>query len=367
MAPSYPEVSNFEGNLPPVPGRDGRLIALGIEGSANKVGVGVLLYTPPSTYSILSNPRKTYVAPPGHGFMPRETQKHHQAHIVGLIRTALEQAGLEPSQVDLICYTKGPGMGGPLQSCAICARTLSQLWSVPLVGVNHCVGHIEMGRVATNVHDPVVLYVSGGNTQVIAYSMRRYQIFGETIDIAVGNCLDRFARVIGLSNDPSPGYNIEQLAKSGTKFIELPYAVKGMDVSFSGLLSFIEKEAHRLLKSGEATQADLCYSLQETIFAMLVEITERAMAHCGQNSVLIVGGVGCNKRLQEMMGQMVSDRGGTLCAMDQRYCIDNGAMIAQAGVMQYQHGYETPLEDATVTQRFRTDATEVMWRPDEAQ
>jgi hypothetical protein len=74
-------------------------------------------------------------------------------------------------------------------------------------------GHIEMGRVVTGATDPVVLYVSGGNTQVIAYSDQRYRIFGETIDIAVGNCLDRFARVLNLSNDPSPGYNIEQLAK----------------------------------------------------------------------------------------------------------------------------------------------------------
>ena len=78
--------------------------------------------------------------------------------------------------------------------------------------------------------------------QVIAYADRRYRIFGETIDVAVGNCLDRFARVLGLSNDPSPGYNIEQLAKKGRKFVELPYTVKGMDVSFSGLLTQIEDQ-----------------------------------------------------------------------------------------------------------------------------
>lgn len=226
-------------------------------------------------------------------------------------------------------------MGGPLRSCAVAARTLALLWGVPLVPVNHCVAHVEMGRVATQAADPVVLYVSGGNTQVIAYSMRRcvvvlvvciyilmcglvsspahankrvhitpnarYRIFGETIDIAVGNCLDRFARLIHLSNDPSPGYNIEQLAKQGATFVPLPYVVKGMDVSFAGLLSFIEKEGLAELQAGRCTAADLCFSLQETIFAMLVEITERAMAHCGQNQVLIVGGVGCNRRLQEMM------------------------------------------------------------------
>jgi N6-L-threonylcarbamoyladenine synthase len=165
---------------------------------------------------------------------------------------------------------------------------------------------------ANRCADPVVLYVSGGNTQIIAYSNHRYCILGETIDIAVGNCLDRFARLLGLSNDPSPGYNIEQLALRGTKFVELPYLVKGMDVSFSGLLTHVET----LTKS--ATAEDLCFSLQETAFAMLVEITERALALTGAHAVLLVGGVGCNLRLQNMMLDMVHDRGATLCAMDSR-------------------------------------------------
>jgi len=131
-------------------------------------------------------------------------------------------------------------MGPPLSVGAIVARTLSLLHSKPIIGVNHCIGHIEMGRVVTGFDNPISLYVSGGNTQVIAYSNKRYRIFGETIDIAVGNCLDRFARLINLSNDPCPGYNIEQLAKKGKKYIKLPYKVKGMDMSFSGILSFIE-------------------------------------------------------------------------------------------------------------------------------
>ena len=105
-------------------------------------------------------------------------------------------------------------MGAPLQVCAVAVRMLAQLWNKPIVAVNHCVAHIEMGRCVTGAEDPVVLYVSGGNTQVIAFSEGRYRIFGETIDIAVGNCLDRFARVLSLSNDPSPGYNIEQVGFS---------------------------------------------------------------------------------------------------------------------------------------------------------
>lgn len=348
----------------------GQTIVIGIEGSANKVGVGVLVYDASSrTYEILSNPRKTYVPPTGHGFLPKETSWHHQAHIVALVRTALTEAfPINPNpetEISAICFTKGPGMGGPLRSCAIAARALSKIWNVPMVGVNHCVGHIEMGRIATGASDPVVLYVSGGNTQVIAFSDERYRIFGETIDIAIGNCLDRFARVIGLSNDPSPGFNIEQEAKKpGAKFIEgLPYVVKGMDVSFSGILTYLAQEAKQKLSKGLLSKADLCFSLQETIFAMLVEITERTMAHCGQNQVLIVGGVGCNRRLQEMMGEMVKQRGGTLCAMDHRYCIDNGAMIAQAGIFALQHGIITEMKDTWCTQRFRTDQVRAIWRP----
>jgi N6-L-threonylcarbamoyladenine synthase len=219
-----------------------------------------------------------------------------------------------------------------------------------------------------------VLYVSGGNTQVIAYSTQRYRIFGETLDIAVGNCLDRFARTLNISNDPAPGYNIEQLAKqaSGNVLVELPYVVKGMDVSFSGILARVDELAGQVkagtLKdaaTGElVTPADLCFSLQETVFAMLVEITERAMAHVGSAQVLIVGGVGCNERVQDMMGVMAQERGGSVYATDERFCIDNGIMIAHAGLLAWRRGEVTELEDSTCTQRFRTDDVWVRWRDD---
>ncbi|KAL1128931.1 hypothetical protein AAG570_013465 [Ranatra chinensis] len=322
------------------------VVALGFEGSANKLGIGVV-----KDGEVLSNCRRTHITPPGEGFLPKETAKHHRDNILDLLKEALDVAKISPKEVDVICYTKGPGMGAPLVSVALVARTVAQLWDKPIVGVNHCIGHIEMGRLITKSDNPTVLYVSGGNTQVIAYSRKRYRIFGETIDIAVGNCLDRFARVLNLSNDPSPGYNIEQLAKKGKKYLPLPYVVKGMDVSFSGILSFIEERAPELLKNNEYTPEDLCFSLQETVFAMLVETTERAMAHCNSDEVLLVGGVGCNVRLQEMMGCMCSERGAKLCATDERFCIDNGAMIAHAGALLYQTAGPTPFNETTITQR----------------
>ncbi|KAH6948385.1 hypothetical protein HPB50_023892 [Hyalomma asiaticum] len=228
-------------------------VAIGFEGSANKLGVGII-----RDGEVLSNPRVTYITPPGEGFQPRDTALHHRAHVLDVLEKALQEANISPNEIDVVCYTKD----------------------------------IEMGRLITGASNPTVLYVSGGNTQVIAYSEKRYRIFGETIDIAVGNCLDRFARVLKLSNDPSPGYNIEQMAKKGIKLVPLPYVVKGMDVSFSGVLSFIEEKAESLLREGLCTAEDLCFSLQETVFAMLVETTERAMAHTGSSEVLIVGGVG---------------------------------------------------------------------------
>ncbi|KXN66965.1 putative tRNA threonylcarbamoyladenosine biosynthesis protein [Conidiobolus coronatus NRRL 28638] len=329
--------------------------SLGLEGSANKLGVGIIKHTTNGETTeraeVLSNLRHTYITPPGSGFLPKDTAQHHRDHIIELIQKSLKEANLNYKELSCISYTKGPGMGGPLNSVATVARTLSILWNKPLVGVNHCIGHIEMGREITGANNPIVLYVSGGNTQVIAYSNKRYRIFGETLDIAIGNCLDRFARVLNLSNDPSPGYNIEQMAKKGTKYIELPYGVKGMDVSFSGLLSYIETIGVDKLKKGECTAEDLCYSLQETSYGP-----------CESQEVLVVGGVGCNLRLQEMIGIMAKERGGMVFATDERFCIDNGIMIAHAGLLQYRMGDVTKIENASTTQRFRTDTVYVTWR-----
>lgn len=296
------------------------------------------------------------------------------------------------------------------------ARICSQLWNKPIFPVNHCIGHIEMGRIVTKSMDPIVLYVSGGNTQIIAYAAGKYRIFGETIDVAIGNCLDRIARLLQLSNDPSPGYNIEQEAKKflhqfhsnrkdQTKkrkrdneeatstedkevlneekesslphyeadkqyppvLLDLPYGVKGMDVSFSGFVSYIEALCKKdLAPNGKCySVGEICYSVQETLFAMLIEVTERAMAHTRKKDVLIVGGVGCNVRLQEMMSEMSKQRGANVATMDDRYCIDNGAMIAWAGMCAFRSGLRYKLEDCTVTQRYRTDEPHVLWREGE--
>lgn len=307
---------------------------------------------------ILSNVRHTYMTPPGQGFLPRDTAAHHREFVLQVIDQAMARAGVTFKDLDCVAFTKGPGMGAPLQSVALVARTCSLRYGIPLVGVNHCVGHIEMGRAITRANNPVVLYVSGGNTQVIAYHGQRYRIFGETLDIAVGNCLDRFARVLDLPNDPAPGWQIEQMAKGGEILYDLPYLTKGMDLSMSGLLTALEG----LAKVGRKKKEDLCFSLQEHVFAMLVEITERAMSHVNSKEVLIVGGVGSNERLQEMMGIMARERGGSVFSTDERFCIDNGIMIAHAGLLAHRMKIDTPFEETDCTQRFRTDEVFVGWR-----
>ncbi|CAH7668488.1 glycoprotease family-domain-containing protein [Phakopsora pachyrhizi] len=314
------------------------LIALGIKASANKLGIGIIKHLPTGQVNVLSNLQKTYITPPGHGFQPSDMARHHRKHIVGLLNESLSMVNLMVQDLDCICFTQGPGMGSPLQTGALVACTLSLKFDIPLVGVNHC---------STN---PVVLYVSGGNTQVLAYSYQHYRIFGETLDIAVSNCLDHFARVIGLLNDPSPCYNIKQGAKLGKKLVPLPYTTKGMDIALGGILTKAEEYTKdQRFRSNQDLSAEisddndndddsftannLCFSLQETIYAMLVEITEGAMAHVGSDEVLIVGGVGCNKRLQSMMAVMAEEQNGKVFAADKRFCIENGIMIAHTGLL----------------------------------
>ena len=144
-----------------------KTVALGIEGSANKIAVGIV----DEDGHIYANPRFTYITPPGEGFMPKETAEHHRSKVLKLIHMALEESKMDLGRdIDLICYTKGPGMAGPLSVGAMVSRTLSLMYDKPLIGVNHCIGHIEMGRIVTGASNPTILYVSGGNTQVLAYS-----------------------------------------------------------------------------------------------------------------------------------------------------------------------------------------------------
>ena len=288
------------------------------------------------------------------GIHPREAANHHAENIVPLMHEAVAKAGISYDDIDLVAFSQGPGLGPCLRTAATAARSLALTMQVDLIGVNHCVAHLEIGRKMTGAGDPTLLYASGGNTQVIAYSGGRYRVFGETLDIGIGNMIDKFGREVGL---PFPsGPQIEILAREGKELIELPYSVKGMDVAFSGILT-----AAIQLKSKGKRMEDLCYSLQETCFAMLVEVTERAMAHVEKNEVLLGGGVVQNKRLQEMVRIMAEERGAKMFVPPGSLCVDNGAMIAWTGIVMHQSGLRTRIEDSAVRQRFRTDEVDLPW------
>lgn len=289
------------------------------------------------------------------GIHPREAANHHVIEIPKQIEKALEEAHLGYEDIDLVAFSQGPGLGPCLRTAATAARSLSLALGVPIIGVNHCVAHLEIGRVVTGCDDPTLLYASGGNTQIIAYAGGRYRVFGETLDIGIGNMLDKFGRETGLTFPSGP--KIEQLAKEGKQLLELPYSVKGMDVAFSGILT----AALQLRKKG-ASMEDLCFSLQETCFSMLVEVTERAMAHVEKEEVLLGGGVVQNKRLQEMVRIMAEERGARMYVPPARLCIDNGAMIAWTGLLMYKSGSRMSIDETVIKQRFRTDEVEVIWR-----
>ncbi len=319
---------------------------LGMEGTAHTIGVSILT----DKGEVLSNLFETYQEK--EGIHPREAANHHSENILDLLQKALDEAQIDKKDVDLVAFSQGPGLGPCLRTVATAARSLSLSLEVPLVGVNHCIAHLEIGRLRTEAENPVLLYVSGGNTQVIAFSKGRYRVFGETLDIGLGNMLDKFGREKGMTFPAGP--LIEKKAESGDKLVDLPYSVKGMDVEFSGIMT-------SALNENEAVE-DLCYSIQETTFAMLTEVTERALAHIRKDEVLLGGGVVQNKRLQAMIDTMTEERGAQYYVPEPEFCIDNAAMIAWTGYLMFKSGTTISIEESQIKQKFRTDEVDVTWR-----
>ena len=326
------------------------MITLGIEGTAHTLGVGIT----DSKCNVLANVIDMYRPPEG-GLHPREAANHHADSVAATISKALSDAGLSVKDVDLVSFSKGPGLGPCLRVAATAARALSVRMGIPIMGVNHCVAHVEIGNATTGCTDPVLLYASGGNTQIIAFANGKYRIFGETLDIGIGNMFDKLGRELGLGYYAGP--SIEKIARDGKELLDIPYSVKGMDIAFSGILTAavaLKKKGHRL--------EDILYSVQETAFAMLAEVTERAMAHVGKSEVLMGGGVAQNGRLRGMIENMAEARGAKMFVPQPRLCIDNGAMIAWLGDLMYRSGMRMTIADTKVEQRFRTDEVNVTWR-----
>jgi len=334
---------------------------LGIESTAHTFGAGVV-----EDGSVLSNVRDMYVPEEG-GIHPREAADHHVRVGSAIVQRALADAEIGEGDLDLVAFSRGPGLGPCLRVGATIARVISLKNSIPILGANHCVSHLEIGSLF-GADDPVLLYVSGGNTQIIAFVKGRYRVLGETLDIGIGNMLDKLGREMGM---PFPaGPKIERLARGQAvpglwdggdgreiELFDLPYSVKGMDISFSGIMT----AALALWKKGEFLPS-ICHSVQETTFSMLCEVAERAMAHIGCEEVLLGGGVACNSRLRTMVDVMASERGGRSFAPPPELAVDNGAMIAYLGEKMHRAGISHDLGETVIDQKFRTDMVDVLWK-----
>ncbi len=321
-----------------------KISILGLEGTAWNLSAAIV-----DEDDVIAETTATYKPQTG-GIHPREAAQHHATHINEVVRETLRKGG---RSIDAVAFSQGPGLGPCLRTVATAARALALSLDIPLIGVNHCIAHIEVGRWKTPAKDPVTLYVSGANSQVLAYRTGYYRVFGETLDIGIGNAFDKFARSVGLPHPGGP--KVEELAKQASHYVPLPYTVKGMDFSFSGLTTAAQESVKK------HTLPDVCHSFQETAFAMLVEVTERAVAHTGKDEVLLAGGVGANARLREMLKLMCEDRGIEFHVPEKRFMGDNGAMIAYLGLLMYKAGYRTSVPDSRVNPNYRPDDVEVKW------
>ncbi len=325
------------------------MIILGIECTAHTFGVGIV-----SNGKILSNVKDMYKPKKG-GIIPMDSAKHHREVSEIVYQQALQESGVNEKDIKGIAISNAPGLAPCLIEGLKFAKKKADELGVKLIPVNHCVAHLEIGQ-SVGAKDPVLLYASGANTQVIAFAEGKYRVFGETLDSGIGNFIDTFARHLGIAFPGGP--EIEKLARKG-KYIELPYSIKGMDVSFSGM----QTKLKQLYDLGTKKE-DLSYSMQEHAFAMLIEAAERALAHTGKKELVLGGGVACNSRLQEMAKIMCKERKAKYFCPERPLLVDNAAMIAFTGELMIK-GNKKLFQDAEkvdITPRERTDDVVVNWR-----
>ncbi|MEM2528136.1 MAG: KEOPS complex N(6)-L-threonylcarbamoyladenine synthase Kae1 [Ignisphaera sp.] len=333
------------------------MIVLGIESTAHTFGVGIVDSS--SEKFIIADEREQYIPKHG-GIHPREAARFFAEKGPIVVGRALASANIDIDRIDGIAIALGPGLGPCLRIGATIARALSIYFRKPLIPVNHAVAHIEIGLKLTNLSDPVIIYLSGGNTAIVAYIDKRYRIFGETLDIALGNLLDTFAREVGLG----PPYVIngvhvvDRCAESGRRIVrDLPYVVKGQDVAFSGLLT----AALRMYKSGVDLN-DLCLTLREIAYNSILEVGARCLMHTRKSEVMVVGGVAASPILREKLEILAKIYSAKLGIVPPRYAVDNGVMIAWMGVLEMYSGITIEPERALVNQRWRLDEVDVVWR-----
>ncbi|MBI5884614.1 tRNA (adenosine(37)-N6)-threonylcarbamoyltransferase complex transferase subunit TsaD, partial [archaeon] len=301
---------------------------------------------------VLANEKSMYANPEG-GIHTTEAAGHHRQAAGKVIEQALLKAGKGIEGIDLIAFSQGPGLPPCLLVGLNEAKRIAVENSLPLVGVNHCIAHIEIGRKLAKAVNPLTCYASGANTQIIGFENGKYRVYGETLDIGIGNALDMFARGLGIGFPGGPV--LDEMYFKSSKLIELPYTVKGMDLAFSGLLT----AAKQLI--GKEKKEDLAYSFMHHAFAMLTEATERALAHTEKKELILTGGVAASKALNEMMEKMCLQRHAGKFAVEKPLAADNGAMIAWLGLVQQKAGYNVQFKEIDIKPLERTDQVEASW------
>ncbi len=316
---------------------------LGIESTAHTLGIGIY------NGKKLIHAKDMY-KPKNEGIVPRKAADHHLEVFNELIKEVLKKSKLNLNEIDAFAFSQGPGIGQTLQFGCSLARYLSLKYDKPLVPVNHCQAHIEIGKWGCKLKDPLTVYVSGGNTQLIIEekikNKKAYHVLGETLDIGMGNLFDTFGRAMNL--EFSHGSVLAKMAEKG-KYIDLPYSVKGMNIVFGGLLTASKKA----LKNNK--KEDVVYSMMHNAFASLTEASERALCLTHKKELLLCGGVAQNLMFQNMLKKMIKPHKVKFAVPKNEYNADNGAMIALLGYRLFKEKHTISIEKSVLRQKWRVD------------
>ena len=329
------------------------LLVLGIESSCDETGVALVRTREGAVPELLGQALHSQIAMHADygGVVPELASRDHIRRIIPLANQALAQAGQALAAIDVVAYTRGPGLAGALLVGAGVACALGAALGKPVLGVHHLEGHLLSPFLSA---DPpefpfVALLVSGGHTQLMRVDgVGQYELLGETIDDAAGEAFDKSAKLLGLGYPGGPA--LARLADFGdaTSFkLPRPLLHSGdLDFSFAGLKTAVLTQARKFEGSPcEQQRADLAASTQAAIVEVLVKKSLKALAQTGLNRLVVAGGVGANAALREQLNAACAARGARVHYPELALCTDNGAMIALAAAMRLQAGVEAPNRD----------------------
>jgi N6-L-threonylcarbamoyladenine synthase len=277
------------------------------------------------------------------GVVPELASRDHIRRVLPLTREVLEHAEMSLAAIDVVAYTRGPGLAGALLVGAGVACSLAAALDRPVLGVHHLEGHLLSPFLSADPPDfPfVALLVSGGHTQLLKVTdVGRYQLLGDTIDDAAGEAFDKSAKLLGLGYPGGPA--LARLAEFGNPgAYDLPRPLlnrPSLDFSFAGLKTAVRNHAARLDSTCEQARADLAAATQEAIVDVLVRKSMAALEVTGLARLVVAGGVGANAALRERLVRECAKRSARVYFPEVALCTDNGAMIALAAAMRVQRG-----------------------------